>query len=64
MSADTRCMMQHRPVPAILCDTADEEGLKRGLPVEASVRGDTHLEIRRGGVLYVSVALAQVCQCQ
>jgi hypothetical protein len=51
---------EHRPVPAILCDTADEKGLKHGFPVEVSVTGDTHLEIRRGGVLDVSVAFAQL----
>ena len=45
MSADTRCMMQHSPVPAILCDTANEKGLKRGLQVEASVTDDMHLEV-------------------
>ena len=51
---------EHRPVAAILCDTADEKGLKRGLLVEVSVTDDTHLEIRRGGVLDVSVAFAQL----
>ena len=51
---------EHRPVSAILCNTADEKGLKHGLPVEVSVTGDTHLEIRRGGVLDVSVPFAQL----
>ncbi len=57
--AQARCA-EHRAVPAILCDTADEKGLKRGLAVEASVTGDMHLEIRRGGVLDVSVAFAKL----
>ena len=48
------------PFAWIMCDTADKKGLKRGLPVEASVRGDTHLEIRRGGILCVSVVLVQL----
>jgi hypothetical protein len=48
---------EHRAVPAILCDTG---WLKRGLSVEASVTDGTHLEIRRGGVLDVSMALAEL----
>jgi hypothetical protein len=47
---------EHRAVPALLCDTADEKGLKRGVVVEASVQGGKYLEIRRGGVLCASVA--------
>jgi hypothetical protein len=49
---------EHRAVPALLCDSADEKGLKRHVVVEASVRGGTHLEIRREGVLCASVAFA------
>ena len=48
---------EHRAVPAILCDTG---WLKRCLSVEASVTDGTHLEIRRGGVLDVSMALAEL----
>jgi hypothetical protein len=51
---------EHCAVPALLCDTADQKGLKRSLAVEASVTGDMHLEIRRGGVLDVSVAFAKL----
>ena len=50
--------VEHRAVPALLCDFADEKGLKRGVVVEASVQGGTHLEIRREGVLCASVAFA------
>ena len=49
---------EHRAVRALLCDTADEKGLKRGVVVEASVQGGKYLEIRRGGVLCASVAFA------
>jgi hypothetical protein len=54
---------EHCAVPALLCDTADQKGLKRSLAVEASVTGDMHLEsleIRRGGVLEVSLAFAEL----
>jgi hypothetical protein len=52
---------EHRAVPALLCDSADEKGadekgLKRRVVVEASVQGGTHLEIRREGVLCARVA--------
>ena len=49
---------EHRAVPALLCDSADEKGPKRRVEVEASVQGGTHLEVRREGVLCASVALA------
>jgi hypothetical protein len=38
----SRSTAEHRAVPAILCDTADQKGLKRNLAVEASVTGDMH----------------------
>ncbi len=49
---------EHRAVPALLCDSADEKDPKRRVEVEASVQGGTHLEVRREGVLCASVALA------
>ena len=49
---------EHRAVPALLCDSADEKGLKCHVEVEASVQDGTHLEIRREGVLCASVAFA------
>jgi hypothetical protein len=50
--------VEHRAVPALLCDSADEKGMKCRVVVEASVQGGTHLEIRREGVLCASVAFA------
>jgi hypothetical protein len=50
------CHSENLAVPAILCDTDDEKGLNRGLSVESCVTGDTHLEIRRWGVLDVRSA--------
>jgi hypothetical protein len=49
---------EHRAVPALLCDSADEKRLKWHVEVEASVQDGTHLEIRREGVLCARVALA------
>jgi hypothetical protein len=57
---------EHCAVPALLCDTADQKGLKRSLAVEASVTGDMHLEsleIRRGGVLEVRRAAHLTHRC-
>jgi hypothetical protein len=49
---------EHRAVPALLCDSADEKRLKWHVEVEASVQDGTHLEIRREGVLCARLALA------
>lgn len=46
-----------RAVPSLMYVNADKEGLKRGVAVEVSVQGGTHLEIRRNSILRASVSL-------